>query len=141
MAAIPALINGVTVEFSPNVNNDVDPAIVRALQHVISTGVAPGHTLLRIYISSATDQHTKPSQKLSRHNQKKAVDISRINGVRMITGYGADASIKAIVDAMQDTFETFPGRRENFGPKFIWKLGAPHKDVSSHNDHVHFSVN
>jgi hypothetical protein len=92
--------------------------------------------LSKIFVSSASDSHTFPS----RHTQKKAVDISRINGTKIVIGYPSNAMLKAIVDAIQDTFETFSQRRENFGPHLKLKLGVPHP-VDGHGDHIHFSVN
>jgi hypothetical protein len=136
MAEIPSTINGVTVEFGDRVNKTVDQKVIDALQACIKGDIAPGHRLTTIYISSANDQHTLPS----RHMQQKAVDISRINGTRMAIGYPSNAAIKAICDAIQNTFESFPHRRENYGPLFRKKLG---KDwpVGGHKDHIHLSVN
>ena len=136
MTAIPSTINGVTVEFSSTVNNDVEQAMIDGLNHCIKPNIATGQALTKIYISSAYDSHTLPS----RHMQKKAVDISRINGTKMAIGYPQDGALTAIVDAIQTSFESFSKRRENFGPHFKKKLGAAHS-VSGHADHIHLSVN
>lgn len=138
MATIPSTINNVTVEFSTNVNKSVDQKIVDALNLVVKTDIASGHTLDKIYISSANDQHKAPSRHVQ--GSGKAVDISRINGKKMSIHYSSDATVKAIVNAMQDEFENYAQRRENFGPYFKKKLGAVHV-VSGHGDHIHFSVN
>jgi hypothetical protein len=74
------------------------------------------------------------------HAQKKAVDISRIIGTKIVVGYPSNVTLKAIVDALQDVFETFSKRRENFGPHLKLKLGRTHP-VDGHADHIHFSVN
>lgn len=138
MPTILGNINGILIEFSPNVNKDVDQKIIDALKHVLSTNVASGHTLTKVYISSANDQHTFPS----RHVQGagKAVDISRINGMKMSVFYLSNPTVKAVTDALQNKFESFTHRRENFGPLFKKKLGNPH-NVPGHGDHIHFSVN
>jgi hypothetical protein len=138
MPTISNTINGVAVEFSQNVNNNVDQRIIDSLNLVVKSNIAPGHTLTKIYISSANDQHALPS----RHVQAggKAVDISRINGMKMSQFYPSNASVKAIVNAMQTEFENYIHRRENFGPYFKKKLGI-NQSVSGHGDHVHFSVN
>ncbi|VAW80170.1 hypothetical protein MNBD_GAMMA15-1450 [hydrothermal vent metagenome] len=138
MPTVPANINGVLVEFSPNVNKSVDQRIIGALKYVVKTSIATGHVLNKIYISSANDQHIAPS----RHVQGagKAIDISRINGMKMSVFYPTNPKVKAIVDAMQTRFESYPYRRENFGPLFKKKLGNSHA-VSGHGDHIHFSVN
>ena len=39
----------------------------------------------------------------------------------MSTTYSSDASVKAIVDALQDEADNQTGIRENFGPKFLHK--------------------
>lgn len=136
MARIPSLINGVVVELSPKACPDVDLGLIDGLRHCIKTDIAPEHALNKIYISSAADSHTFPS----RHVQMKAVDISRINGIKIVIGYPDDPTVKAIVDAIQGAFETFPSRRENFGPAAKTKLGTPWP-VSGHDDHIHLSIN
>lgn len=54
----------------------------------------------------------------SRHVQGegKVVDNSRINGNKMSIFYPDNATVKAVVDAMQTEFENYTHRRENFGP-------------------------
>lgn len=139
MPNISSNINGVIVEFSPSVNKSVDQKIINGLNKVVKSGIAPGHVLTKIYISSAHDQHQLPS----RHAQGsgKAVDISRINGMKMSVFYPSNITVKAIVDAMQTEYETYtPHRRENYGPFIKKKLGNNHA-VAGHGDHIHFSIN
>lgn len=69
----------------------------------------------------------------------KAIDISRINGMRMSAHYPSDPAVKQITDALQFAFEEWDGRRENFGPLLKRKHGKNHP-VAGHNDHIHFSV-
>jgi hypothetical protein len=54
--------------------------------------------------------------------------------------YPHNPGMKALVDAIQDTFESYTGRRENFGPHMKKKLGS-NWSVAGHNDHIHLSVN
>lgn len=139
MPTIPKQINGVKIRFAQAVNRDVDQKVIKALKQVIKPNIASGHTLKRVYISSANDQHQLPSRHMQ--GDGKAVDISRINGMKMSVNYGSDAAVTAIVDAMQKAFESYtPQRRENFGPAFDKKLGKKHP-VPGHKDHIHFSVN
>lgn len=138
MPNIPNRINGVIVEFSPAVNKSVDQKVIEVLNKVVKKGIAPGHTLKKIYISSANDQHQMPGRHVQGNG--KAVDISRINGIKMSSSYPSNPTVKTIVDAMQTEFETYLHRRENFGPLFKKKLGINHP-VPGHNDHIHFSVN
>lgn len=136
MPAIPTDINGVKVNFASAVNNNAQPLVISALRHCIKPNVAPGHQLDSIFVSSVRRQNPNSS----RHNTGRAVDISRINGVRMDGGFASNPHVNAIVKAIQAAFESFPERRENFGPALKKKLGAPFQ-VSGHHDHIHLSVN
>ncbi len=135
MPDIPSTINGVTVDFAPAVKRNVVQGVIDAMRHVIKPDVAPSHPLARIFVSSAR----RRAANTSRHNDGKAVDISRINGVRMSTGFGSDAQVTAIVRAIQRKFESFPAKRENFGPALKLKEGDPFQ-VAGHGDHIHLSV-
>jgi hypothetical protein len=135
MAAIPSSINGVTVDIPSAVNNNVVQSVIDALRHCIKPDIAPAHPLARIHVSSARRQ----SSGTSRHNVGKAVDISRINGIKMATGFPSDPQVKAIVKAIQEKFESFPKKRENFGPALKKKEGA-NFSIGGHADHIHFSV-
>ena len=55
MPMIPGNINGISIEFSPHVNNSVDQKIVDALRHILGKNIAQGHILNKVYISSAND--------------------------------------------------------------------------------------
>lgn len=138
MPQLPTSINGVTIEFSETVNKTVDQKIIDALKHCIKPNIAKGYALSRIYISSANDSHILPS----RHVQGagKAVDISRINGLKMGLYYKTNKAVNEITDAIQNSFETFTHKRENFGPLLKYKLGKLH-NVFGHTDHIHISVN
>jgi hypothetical protein len=136
MPNIPSAINGVTVEFQSTVGKNVVQRLIDGMQHCIKKDIASGYTVSKIYVSSAKDSHSSPS----RHVIGKAVDISRINGKKMSESYPNDALVKAVTDAIQVMFESFKGRRENFGPHFKKKLGAKHK-IAGHADHIHLSVN
>ncbi len=136
MAQIQTSMNGVTVEFSSTVGNNVVQSMIDGLNFCITQGIASGYTLTKIYISSAYDSHESPS----RHMQHKAVDISRINGTKIAIGYPEGGETKAIVDAIQEKYEGFDGRRENFGP-YLKKKDGQNWTVGGHEDHIHLSVN
>lgn len=138
MPTIPASINGVNIEFTPQVNNSVDQKVISALRLILDPNIAPPHQLNKIYISSANDQHQFPSRHVQ--GSGKAVDISWINGLKMSVHYSTDSLVKDITDALQTEFENYPQKRENFGPLFKKKLGKAHT-VSGHKDHIHLSVN
>ena len=138
MPLLPSSINGVTIEFSQTVNKTVDQKIIDALKLCIKPNIAKGYALTKIYISSANDSHKMPS----RHVQGagKAIDISRINGLKMSLHYKSNKSVQEITNAIQNAFETYAHKRENFGPLLKNKLGKAHP-VSGHGDHIHISVN
>jgi hypothetical protein len=136
MPDISSSINGVAVVFKRTVNKVVVQSMIDGLKACIKRDIANSYTLKTIFISSASDSHKSPS----RHAMKKAVDISRINGKKMIVYYGNDAEVTAITKGIQKKFEKHSKRRENFGPYLKKKLGVD-KDISGHNDHIHLSVN
>ena len=133
---IGAKLNDVEVEFASGADNAVKQSLVDLLTAVVKKDVAAGNLLEKIFISATTNGTHGTG---SRHYSGLAVDISRINGKYMSTSYPDDASVKAIVDALQDEGDKQTGIRENFGPKFLHK----HKKnwtVAAHDDHIHFSV-
>lgn len=135
MAKITSIINGVNIQLANTVVNDVDQKMIDGLNYCIKKLISPNYELSDIYISSAYDSHELPS----RHMQHKAVDISRINGTKISIGYQQGGSVKGIVNAIQDTFENYSHRRENFGPHLKKKLGQNYA-ASGHSDHIHLSV-
>jgi hypothetical protein len=145
MPKIPSLINGVTVNFAPAVRNNVTQRVVDALKHCIKPNVAAGETLTAIFVSSARRQGAGNSN----HHVGRAVDVSRINGVRMDPGFKTNSTVKAIVQAIQNELETYAHRRENYGPSLMLKLGATpslpadklKKLTDQHKNHIHMSVN
>ena len=139
---IPSEINGVRIDKADCVNDFVDPKVIEALFYCIHPvmGPKPEHRLTTIYISSANDSHSPPS----RHAQAKAIDVSRINGLRMSTN---PRDTSELVEIMQRIFESYEHRRENYGPKTLKKLGRDRTlELSdsfkrSHLTHIHWSVN
>jgi len=77
----------------------------------------------------------------SNHSRATAVDISRINGGKMITTGVTDQIIE-----LQKAMDEFEWVRENFGPYFKhkyyketskWNYNHP---VGGHKDHIHFAI-
>lgn len=135
-AKIGVKINDVDVEYASGADNEVNQTLIDLLTGFVKSGVATGNVLEKIYVSATTNGTHATG---SRHYSGKAVDISRINGKYMSTTYSSDASVKAIVDALQDEADKQPGIRENFGPKFTHKHKA-NWTVAAHDDHIHLSV-
>lgn len=141
LVQIPDLINGVLVMKADCVDDMVHPYVVEALEHCVHRIMGPDdeHRLYAIHISSASDSHKYPS----RHFQKKAVDISRLNGLLM--SENPDGPTMYMTGKLQRLFEDYKHRRENFGPILMKKLGKE-KKVSErfrqqHLTHIHWSVN
>ena len=129
-------IGDVDVEYASGADNGVKQDLIDLLKGVVSSDVATGNKLEKIFVSATTNGTHETG---SRHYFGKAIDISRINGKYIETSYPSDTSVKAIVDALQDEADKQTGIRENFGPKFLHK----HKKnwtVSAHDDHIHLSV-
>jgi hypothetical protein len=135
-AKIGAKLNDVDVEYASGADNEVKQELIDLLTGVVKSGVATGNSLSKIFVSATTNGTHGTG---SRHYSQKAVDISRINGKYMSTTYSTDASVKAIVDALQDEADKQSGIRENFGPKFLHKHKA-NWTVAAHDDHIHLSV-
>ena len=138
MPTIPSSINGVTVEFSSAVNKTVDHKVIDGLKKIAKPAIETGYKLTKIHIFPANDQHEAPSRHVQGNG--KAVYISRINESKLSLTYSTNATVKAIVNAMQTEFENFTYRRENVGPFLKKRLGSTHT-ISGHSDHMHFSVN
>ncbi len=135
MPAIPGNLNGVAIVFDNGADNDVEPAMLTALGWLVRPGVPYRHLITALFVKSVRDRHRWPS----RHVQRKAVDISRINGRRIADGYGRDSATTEIVQRLQLEFENIPNRRENFGPFMKHKHGKPYR-VGGHLDHIHLSI-
>ncbi|MCL2875064.1 MAG: hypothetical protein FWF12_01975 [Betaproteobacteria bacterium] len=135
MPAIPSAINGVQVEVDSTAVNNVSQRLIDALHHVIRPDIAKGYSLQRVFISSTNDSGTLPGW----NGQPNGVDISRLNTGRVQGGYEVDPAVRAFVDSIQERFEEYPFRRENFGPLFNKRNG---QDCSAggHRKHLHLSV-
>ena len=93
-----------------------------------------------IYISATTNgKHSSTSN----HSHGFALDISRINGKKMIV-----TGVTNQIEELQKAFDLFSKIRENFGPFFKhkfskekpvgsqWNYSHP---VKNHADHIHVS--
>lgn len=137
MPTISSTINTVTVNFNSGVVNDVTEKMTKGLESCIKKDISKDHSLISINISSVKDSH---EGKVSNHNDGRAVDINQINGTRIAIGYPQDGEVTAIVKAIQDAFESYSDKRENFGPHLKKKEGK-NWTVDGHADHIHLSVN
>ena len=136
MASLPNQLNGVSFEFASGTANEITDEMLEGLAAVIKPDAAPGRMLTALYFSSVK---RPPEAWPNRHSTGNAVDISRVNGKELSANYPGDATVTAIIDALQNAFEHFPKRCENYGPLFNWKEGQP-DDPGDHSDHIHWSV-
>lgn len=92
-------------------------------------------TSINIY-ATTNGVHAPPN-----HDTGTAVDINRINGIRM-----AESGLTNQIKELQKAFDKFQYIRENFGPYFkhkysvelgTWNYNYP---VGGHKDHIHISV-
>ena len=136
MTSLPNQLNGVGVEIDNGTVNEITDEMLEGLAAVIKPDAVSGHTLTALYLSSVK---RPPEAWPNRHSTGNAVDISRVNGKELSDHYPGDDAVKAIIDALQNAFENFPKRCENYGPLFNWKEGQP-DDPGDHSNHIHWSV-
>ena len=128
---VVTIIFGTTSSDNLSANQEVSQRLIDAVRDALDAATLT-ENITSIYIKATTNGG---HQNGSNHYKKLAVDISRINGVPIITT-GANSK----VTALQNALDNVTHRRENFGPAFKHKFGSPWT-VGGHADHIHFSVN
>jgi hypothetical protein len=127
-----------------NSNLPVSPSLVNAFNGAV-VAASQSYNITSITISATTNGVHGPN---SRHYAGNALDISMVNGI-------AVGPNQPVIGALQNAFELQSGRRENFGPALMMKLGQPyiHDGLSpslyqqrvrirnAHFNHIHWSVN
>jgi RHS repeat-associated protein len=128
-------------------DNKVSMELINAVKAaIIETNIV--YSIKSITISATTNGgHESP-----RHPGGRAVDISAINGIAINTG-----KLNKLVSQLQYNYEQQKGRRENFGPAFMFKSGQSYIDVNDiklnyrryrarlnveqgHTNHIHWSI-
>lgn len=131
---------GTTQSDNKNSNNEVAVDLVNSIKFAINlanSNLENSNKITSIYIAATTNgTHSSTSN----HTRGTAVDISRINGTKMIN-LGNNIQVKAL----QDAFDNYPSIRENFGPSFKHKTfpnGSVNLNwpIGGHQDHIHVSV-
>ena len=131
---------GTTQSDNKNSNNEVAVDLVNSIKFTLNLANSKLENSLKItsiYIAATTNgTHSSTSN----HPRGTAVDISRINGTKMIN-LGGNAQVKAL----QEAFDDYPKIRENFGPSFKHKTlpnGSVNLNwlIAGHQDHIHVSV-
>ncbi len=123
-----------------NVSTDLIDGIKFAIEEA-NKNLSSSNKITSIHIHCTTNgKHSATSN----HSKATAVDISRINGAKMILT-GVNNQIRELQKAM----DKFTFVRENFGPYFKHKFSKElpvgqrwnyNHPVSGHKDHIHFSI-
>lgn len=132
---------GVTNSDETSADQEVAELLIDGIKFALqkaNENLPVSHKITDIYIMATTNgRHSSTSN----HARGTAIDISRINGQKMIL-VGSNNQIEELQIAM----DAFPNVRENFGPYFkhkysvesdTWNYSHP---VGGHQDHIHFSV-
>ena len=130
-----------TTKDQRNANNLVNPGIVAALKEVLNS-ISKKMEVTEIHISATTNGEHASYSNHSICQEARAMDISRINGQKVIE-LGPNHAWVKIFQACLDELANI---RENFGPERINKLKQKFPDPNrklekSHKDHIHFSIN
>lgn len=130
-----------TTSDNQNANQEVSPNLISALKQALqnaNNNLNTDEKIESIYIMATSNGGHGPD---SNHSKGTALDISRINGVKM-----AISGVTNQITELQIAFDNFAFIRENFGPYFkhkfyisngTWNYNYP---VPGHNDHIHVSV-
>jgi|GEM_PF-811651 len=132
---------GTTSSDNQNANQEISTILISALKQALqaaNNNLNQNEKIESIYIMATSNGTHGPG---SNHGNGTALDISRINGVKM-----AVSGVTNQISELQIAFDNYIYIRENFGPYFkhkfyssngTWNYNYP---VAGHNDHIHVSV-
>jgi hypothetical protein len=137
---IVSITFGTTSSDSQNSNQLVAVSLVNSIKFALNNANSNLNyidKITSIYISATTNGEHGPN---SNHYKGTAIDISRINGVKIIN-LGANFQVQSL----QNAFDNYQSIRENFGPYFKHKTflnGTLNTNwpIGGHQDHIHVSV-
>jgi hypothetical protein len=121
------------MEFAPGADNPVDSILADRFERAVSSTKQENPALKKLWISATTNDHTWPSL----HVDGFAIDVSRVNGIRMLGAYGRNPLVTSVVESLQ-VHIGIQGAYENYGPMFM-EGPRPHS-VPVHNHHIHFAI-
>lgn len=119
----------------------LDKPVIFAIEQA-NSNLPTADKITSIYIMATTNGHDPADNPYTNHLKATAVDISRINGQKMILSGVTNQIIE-----LQRAMDNFPYIRENYGPYFrhkyevendIWDYNRT--GVGAHKDHIHFAV-
>jgi hypothetical protein len=140
MSPVHSSDSGPTITFKNDVPGGASPNQPVTLETALMVEAAVVDSGVQsVNINSTTGGHSPPSN----HVVGRAVDINRVNGLRVDSPEGAAAS-----RGIQDAASRSGNIRENFGPSYNQKTQTPGgtaravtspRVVNSHRNHVHLS--
>lgn len=122
----------------PKARNDPNQPISTATASMVEAAISKTPQVFHVNVNSTTGgTHAETS----RHGEGKAVDINKVN-----TRAVGDIKNAENVKVLQQSFETGPSIRENFGPAISEKTSTPgtapvqRQDMQAeHENHIHVS--
>jgi len=132
---------GTTNSDNQNANQLVAVELINALKYALNKAnneLSSSEKITSIHIMATSNGAHSPT---SNHANGTAVDISRINGVKMVT-----SGVTNQIEKLQEAFDQFQYIRENFGPSFKHKYFIESNswnynfNVGGHKDHIHISI-
>jgi len=128
--------NGVKVNFDKGANNPVDSVGADQFEAALNQTKLDHPDLESINVSATTNGHPCPSS----HCNGYAIDVNRINGIRMAEGYGQNSSLTRIVNSLQTNLSNAGPFYDNLGPS---QMTAPYQATdylrTQHSNHIHYS--
>lgn len=132
---------GTTKSDNKNANQEVSIDLIASIKNAIEQAnykLSASEKITSIYIMATTNGKHSPT---SNHSNGTAIDISRINGIKMSL-----SGVTNQITELQKGFDGFIWIRENFGPAFkhkyynsngTWDLNY---NIGGHKDHIHVSI-
>ena len=132
---------GTTKSDNKNANQEVSIDLIAGIKDAIEQAnfkLSASEKITSIYIMATTNGKHSPT---SNHSNGTAIDISRINGVKMSL-----SGVTNQITELQKGFDGFIWIRENFGPAFkhkyynsngTWDLNY---NIGGHKYHIHVSI-
>ncbi len=130
-------IGGVQIRYTkPGAKNPVDSVLADRFEEAVGLTKLDNPDLNSLHISATTNGHKPPSL----HVEGFALDISRVNGIRMGGGYGQNSTVTTVVNSLQTNLGEV-GAYENFGP-YMMNGPRPPTDalIQQHSNHIHYSI-
>lgn len=127
-------IDGVEIDYKRGAENPVDSVLADRFESAVGLTKNEYPGLNKLTISATTNAHRPPSL----HVNGFAIDIARVNGIRIGSGYGGNPFVTSVVRSLQTNLG---GAYENYGPAMmIGPRAASDYLIRSHQDHIHYSI-